>query len=341
MMARPTGLQRAGVSAWLVLIVAACSPSTSFLEEPIEPAEGASAISEPTNAKPQIAPAFLEPWPTDFTQEELTDSALAKAFEYFDASLAGPQKSISVVVEDSVSPNLREPIQSVAQGTISRLSPVAHEDHVAFVGISIEWLMQNAAKRGLSLPENGNGIDQPKIPFEEWGPGAFPEGLPSGWAHGNLVWIGVANSWTLNEAHWVTGHEVFHSVHLTLDQGNMFEVYADDDLRNRPRWLIEGGANFFSYAVLDHMSLYEYKSPRLAEGIWSLKEYESWWSSESAYNYGQKAIEYLVATVGVEKTLGIYSHMGQGMYFQDAFEESTGISVEDFYDLFDSHVAGL
>ena len=327
--------------ALLVAGLTACAPVATELPPASVEVETADTKENQDSPSHEVAETFETAWPTVFTRAELTSSALARTFDYFDNGLAAPQKSVVVEFEDSISDKYREPVEDIATAMVARFAVIAQDEHYVFVGTSIPWLIARTNEMGLPLPENGNGIDQPKMPFEEWGPGAYPEGFASGWAHRNLAWVGVSNSWNEAEARYVAGHEVFHSLHLSIDGGNQFEVYPDEDPRNRPRWLIEGGANFFSYSALDHLGLRDYTSPRLAAGIWSLKEFESWWSSEAAYDYGQKAVEYLVANVGVDRVLGIYAGMGEGKEFAQAFQDSIGISVEDFYLIFDAHVAGI
>lgn len=325
----------------LALILVACGPPQTHAGSEGDIGEVESVQELEIQDLPVAAETFDELWPTTFTRKELTDTALAKTFDYFNSSLASDPKTVTVVIQDTVDTRYHQPILEVSEAMLSRFAPIAQPEHFVFAGTSMSWLMENTSSRGLPLPENGNGIDQPKIAFEDWGPGAFPEGYASGWGHKNFAWLGVSSSWSETEAGYVAGHELFHSLHLSIDGGNQFEVYEDGDPRNRPRWLIEGGANFFSYAVLDHLGARDYKSPKLPAGMWGLEEFESWWSSDVAYDYGQKAIEYLVANVGVANVLGIYEKMGEGKLFEVAFEEAIGIPVSQFYDVFDRHVAGV
>lgn len=326
------------------ILLSSCSvPPADNISQGDEVAPSAEDSSSLPKTLPdrELARPFSNPWPTEFSRDDLINSALAQSFDYFDSRSPSSPSKTEVVFQDTVPSEYHAPIRESAEAMVRGFPTLAQEEHYVFAGTSIEWLMEEAASRELSLPENGNGIDQPKIPFEEWGPGAFPEGFASGWAHKNLAWVGVSGSWSETEARYVAGHELFHSLHLSVDNGNQFEVYPDGDPRNRPRWLIEGGANFFSYALMEKTGFREYKSPKLPFGIRSLQEFESWWSSDSAYDYGQKAVEYLVASVGVERYLQIYELMGQGLNFADAFQQAIGLPVSEFYEIFDRYVAGI
>jgi hypothetical protein len=53
------------------------------------------------------------------------------------------------------------------------------------------------------------------------------------------------------------------------------------------------------------------------------------------YGIGAIATEFLVANVGMAKFVGIYTQIGTGKTFEQAFKASTGVSLADFYLMFE------
>ena len=52
------------------------------------------------------------------------------------------------------------------------------------------------------------------------------------------------------------------------------------------------------------------------------------------YNMGLLGSDFLVSIVGFEKFVNIWSEMGKGKVFSDAFQDATGIELKDFYQMF-------
>jgi hypothetical protein len=48
------------------------------------------------------------------------------------------------------------------------------------------------------------------------------------------------------------------------------------------------------------------------------------------------ATEYIVASVGMESFLKIFSYIGQGQDFSTAFQNATGLNLSDFYQKFEA-----
>jgi len=63
--------------------------------------------------------------------------------------------------------------------------------------------------------------------------------------------------------------------------------------------------------------------------------------SADPYGIGAIATEFLVANVGMEKFMDIYSNLGKNMKFTDAFKSATGVELADFYTMFEEVRADL
>lgn len=59
-------------------------------------------------------------------------------------------------------------------------------------------------------------------------------------------------------------------------------------------------------------------------------------SKDLVYFLGRIAFEYLVANVGFEGLMVIYRALNSGLSFEDAFVQGTGISLDEFYDAFET-----
>jgi hypothetical protein len=53
------------------------------------------------------------------------------------------------------------------------------------------------------------------------------------------------------------------------------------------------------------------------------------------YYSGQIAMEYIIASIGMESLLDIWVQMGNGRKFDDAFSAATGLSTKEFYEKFE------
>lgn len=60
-----------------------------------------------------------------------------------------------------------------------------------------------------------------------------------------------------------------------------------------------------------------------------------------AYTYGALATEYIVASVGIEPLMNIWTLAGQGASFEGAVEEALGVSVQDSYAAYDAMVESM
>jgi hypothetical protein len=139
----------------------------------------------------------------------------------------------------------------------------------------------------------------------------------------------------------VVAHEIFHIWHKSIDgsPGN-----NNRDPRSPgadPQWFREGMANFMGFAIAHHDGATTYAAgranqvdPYMRSSTIPLSEHID--REINPYGIGQAASEYLVASIGVERVLDIYRKLGAGKTFAAAFEESSGISLTEFYSKFEA-----
>jgi len=143
------------------------------------------------------------------------------------------------------------------------------------------------------------------------------------------------------------GHETFHFIQKSIAGKSA----SPDGLGIAPQWFWEGPSVFIGLQAANHLSLLDYAtegrafSVKRATGadVRSLKLSEVTKNDGSADPYGIGAIatEFLVANVGMEKFMDIYSNLGKNMKFADAFKSATGVELADFYTMFEEVRADL
>jgi hypothetical protein len=153
-------------------------------------------------------------------------------------------------------------------------------------------------------------------------------------------------------------HEFFHIVQEQMaDLEGKPIVIGDANSENLfPAWFIEGTANFvgFSISALALNSTYwegyeamlNYAPPEESLNKNSIADYElrtCCGNSTPTYPYviGQVAIEYLVASVGFQKMLDIFTDFKVTKNFDKSFQNAIGISKQEFYKKFDANRSKL
>jgi hypothetical protein len=139
-------------------------------------------------------------------------------------------------------------------------------------------------------------------------------------------------------------HELFHVAQDTQDKGPGSQTLPPGHAFYRPLWLIEGSAQFMGHALMSYSGHYEYWGTHYTVGAGIedlerplLKIHESWETGGyESYTMGSLATEYIVASVGVEPLMDIWTIAGRGASFEDAFQQALGVSVVDFYERFDT-----
>jgi len=143
------------------------------------------------------------------------------------------------------------------------------------------------------------------------------------------------------------GHETFHFIQKSIAGKSA----SPDGLGIAPQWFWEGPSVFIGLQSANHLSLLVYATEgrafavkrSITPDVRSLKLSEVIKNDGSADPYGIGAIatEFLVANVGMEKFMDIYSNLGKNMRFADAFKSATGVELADFYTMFEEVRADL
>ena len=115
-----------------------------------------------------------------------------------------------------------------------------------------------------------------------------------------------------------------------------------------PEWLLEGSRQFLTYQALrpsgpescdPTKSSYARISESVDTPLSEAETSEDFWALKNAYRYGFLAVELLAEQAGPESIMGYFASLRTGVTWHEAFESAFGMTVEEFYQLFDERSA--
>ena len=305
-----------------LLLLAGCTNPSAIQES--------SAAGTPDVLQESQAAAFepVRDWSLDFDRMQLMHSALGVTHAFFDEQSGNQANEIEYYFEDTVSDWRIETHTNLVEVTAQAFSNYSFDKTIAIAGMTQQFMTNTLIDNNLDYPD-GEVVGLCGI--------AVWEDLASGCNWQNTVWLGFGEE-PEGEVLIVGPHEFFHSVQASLAGGT-------PTLGTMPNWLIEGGSEFMGYAVTDYTGDFAYEDlahrdwhylPNPATGLefWAIPPGSRSIPFEQ-YMLGQVATEYLISNLGMEAYLQIFANMGEGMQFDDAFEDATGMTITKFYALFD------
>ena len=144
----------------------------------------------------------------------------------------------------------------------------------------------------------------------------------------------------------VAAHEMFHAYQKklsTLKTGG-----GDDEVPQAgPRWLTEGSAEFFAYKAMDAGGVFSYDTERNTRSVEHAKRVDRPLSEMEnlrgvrgiSYQFFLLGVELLAYHAGEDALIRFYSLQQPGTTWQEAFQIAFGMTVEEFYVLFEEHRA--
>ena len=142
----------------------------------------------------------------------------------------------------------------------------------------------------------------------------------------------------------MAGHEFFHAVQERTAGG----VPSPDGLGIAPQWFWEGPATFIGLQTASYLGWASYitegrqmgvtrsNSPSTKSSLLSEVTKNTGSSTDpDPYGIGAIATEFLVANVGMEKFMDVYTNLGKTKNFADSFKTATGVELPDFYTMFE------
>ena len=145
----------------------------------------------------------------------------------------------------------------------------------------------------------------------------------------------------------VAAHELYHAYQTSLS-GLRSGSPEDTVPESGPRWLNEGSAEFSAYRSMSDIGVlsYEAERGRLVEGgkradrpLSEIEKQEGFRAVRDSYKYSLLAAELLASYAGEEGLIHYYKLTQPGTTWQAAFKAAFGMTVEEFYELFEEHRA--
>ena len=183
----------------------------------------------------------------------------------------------------------------------------------------VEWL----GLAGLEPADEGSGwITVNLLGFERY---------PESWAHMRLA-----------------AHELSHVYQYTLQKHGRFDTTHQEVRVIGPAWMQEGFAEFQSDRALAMGGVVSYEqsrhqlirqSNRVDVQLRETETYDGLRAGPGRYYMAAMASELLAAKAGEEALISFWGLLGPNRPWQEAFEAAFGMTVEEFYPLFEKHRA--
>ena len=174
-----------------------------------------------------------------------------------------------------------------------------------------------------------------------------------GIAYKDHIFVNGGSKWYQNNRPEVRmklfAHELIHSYQYDLMGLKKSGAFARDHEvpESGPKWLSEGMANYLAYKALSEGGILSYESERNSIYVIyaktedrPLSEMETREVNRTVNQYHNLiAAEFLAKNSGESNLLDFYRLQNKNTTWQEAFEKAFGMTVTQFYDLFEEHRA--
>ena len=304
----------------------------------------AVAASNPTpTATPTTAANYATLWGKySWVKPTSSSSVVTAATDKFKAYVAVTRNNdtvIKIAAQDGADQTLVSWVKDGANLVSKAFDyPKLSKPFLEVIGIDRAWVEKTYIENGYSEDEaKGRGR-------------AFADGAPGfGGSTTNTYNSGVIrkNNLLVNDKlgmMQMAGHEFFHAVQERISGG----VPSPDGLGIAPQWFWEGPATFIGLQTASYLGWASYitegrqmavirsNHPSTKSSLLSEVTKNTGSSTDpDPYGIGAIATEFLVANVGMEKFMDIYTNLGKKKSFADSFKTATGVELTDFYTMFE------
>ena len=172
-------------------------------------------------------------------------------------------------------------------------------------------------------------------------------GIPGSWIIVKTSHPSSVESAYLPNLTKISAHELLHAYQDDLSGLPASGVPDDEVPFHGPRWSKEGIAEFLAYKVSDAGGVLSYDTKRAnsvshAKNMEKpLRGMETWEGGLKGYSYDLPLLgaELLASYAGEDALLRFYMLQRPGTTWQEAFQSAFGMTVEEFYELFEEHRA--
>ena len=196
----------------------------------------------------------------------------------------------------------------------------------------------------------GRRLEDARQKFSEHGylalAGLEPANEDSGWIMFNLLAF-VRNPESSNYMR-VAAHELSHVYQSTLQKHGRFDTTHQEVRVIGPAWMQEGFAEFHADRALAMGGVVPYEQSRqrfirqshpVDVQLEETETYDGLKAGPGRYDMAAMASELLAAKAGEEALISFWGLLGPDTPWREAFEATFGMTVEEFYPLFEEHRA--
>ncbi len=268
-------------------------------------------------------------WTKPTTATPVSSAAMQNFYSYIQTSRS-PNASVQVIAQAGVDPIFVDMVQQAGTLVAKAFS------YPALTKPLIELIALDRSFYETTLIANGFSREAPSLLATNWDSGAPAWGGLTLNSY-NYTVISKSESSKLNNTQ-TPGHEYFHAVQAGIAAAGYNTI---------PKWFIEGPAMFVGLLSADYLALRSYSSSgrqtqtdrcsALFTQKLTLAEHQANTPNVvDPYGIGEIATELLVANVGMQKVMDIYSQVKiTPSDFSAAFLNATGVKLADFYTMFE------
>ncbi len=146
----------------------------------------------------------------------------------------------------------------------------------------------------------------------------------------------------------LAAHELVHIYQHSLAAHRGYDLDHSKVRVHGPVWLIEGGAEFQTHRALTKGAVYFYDERRRRSSetasavdtpLSEIETYKTVLATQGSYQLGEMAVELLAASAGEEAVMAYWTLLNPETSWQEAFETTFGMTISEFYVLFEQHRA--
>ncbi len=312
------------------------------------PSQTTTPIPTPTSTAtptpiPSVTNANFAPWSTNIDSKSLSDQA-QRNFLSWVKSREGVATRHTQVIQTNANAS-RISIMKKADDLGAKLfSSYFPQGSTTVIGATESWTVEQ-------LNKNGWNVSKCSDPYMS---GVFLCLEPD-----RRQGYVVTSDATYNAAHpgadggALLAHEYFHLVQFNLAKtapGLPIKYPEDPNSPRFPVWFSEGTADFVGFSVgalaqnatywEGRSTMFTYSPPEESVNRNAISDYEirSCCGNNTPtypYHIGRVATEYIVASIGFQKMLDIFTDYATTKNFEKSFENVTGISKTVFYEKFE------
>lgn len=287
--------------------------------------------------KRSVVASKFEPWSTPLNQGQAL-MAFRKNIDQWFNSRETQTADLEIYVDPAINPSGIPWITDALTFQASYMGLPSPAKYKVYIGKTDKWVI---SKRKKVMP--GLETWDPKyVCYQDLNQGcASPASREVQFVWSTSKLSSPTENWEFTRA---LGHEFFHITQCDLTGS---PENCGDYFNTVPSWLAEGGPNaigaifmdrlgYLKYEVQRKTALAQYKNGKLG-GNYPLASFSQniRFGDLNPYEIGMLASEYLIASAGLQAFFDFHSNLPKAKNFEEAFQQSFGISLSEFYAAFD------